>query len=262
MSNAIFTIDFETTGVDAKTAEPVEVAIASVTEDTPRFEFESLIKPTIPIPPETSAIHHITDEDVAFQAPWWHVRESLIRSIADYNRQYIDHTGTMLPVLVAHNAQYERDILAQKVEDKFAEQVYDPFPPVLWICTYKCALRIWPEAPNHKNEGLRYWLKLGDNRGRSGKQNPHSAMHDAQVTKLILLEMLKHATLEELVQWTEEPTRLPKMPMGKHFGQAWDTIPAPYLQWCIAQADMREDVVGCAKLELTRRKESAAKRSS
>jgi exodeoxyribonuclease X len=254
MDNAIFTIDFETTGVDAKTAEPVEVAIADVSYDE-CFSMSRLIKPTIPIPPETSAIHHITDEDVEYEECWSTVRSYLIRTILDYNKRFVDHTGTMLPILVAHNAQYERDILAQKVGNE------PPFPPVIWICTYKCALRIWPDAPNHKNEGLRYWLKLGDNRGRSGKQNPHSAMHDAQVTKLLLLEMLKHATLEELVQWTEEPTRLPKMPMGKHFGQAWDTIPAPYLQWCIAQADMREDVVGCAKLELTRRKESAAKRS-
>jgi exodeoxyribonuclease X len=86
-------------------------------------------------------------------------------------------------------------------------------------------------------------------------------MHDAVVTYSILTKLLEHATMEQLIEWTEQPAKLPKMPMGKHFGQAWDTIPAPYLEWCLKQADMREDVKHAAKEELTRRRTNATGRS-
>jgi exodeoxyribonuclease X len=224
-----YAIDFETTDVDPKKCEPIEFACVHFTGG-----FDLFIRPNNPIPPETSAIHHITDEDVA-NAPGWDIQKQLL---IDF---FTASPGSALPILVAHNAEYERTIIGE-------------FPPVLWVCTYKCALRIWPEAPGHKNEVLRYWLKLGTNRGRSNNQHPHSALHDCQVTFLILQELLKHATLEQLVEWTELPAKLPHMPMGKHYKQKWEEIPGPYLQWCINQQDMREDVKYCAREELQRRR--------
>lgn len=225
-----YTIDFETTDVDPKKCEPVEVAVSSCSE----FFFERFIKPSISIPPETSAVHHIVDSDVANARDWASVKQELASL-------FVTAPGSPLPILVAHNADYERTIIGD-------------FVPVLWICTYKCALRVWPEAPAHKNEVLRYWLGLGNNRGRNCNQRPHSALHDAQVTFLLLQELLKHATLEQLVEWTEVPAKLPHMPMGKHYKQAWETIPGPYLQWCINQTEMREDVKYCASQELRRRR--------
>lgn len=227
----VFTIDFETTGIDAKTCEVCEVAVYS-----PDWFHSTLVKPSIPIPPETSAVHHITDEDVKDAPDWFNASmfvTDLLREIP----------GEPLPVLVAHNAEYEKTIV-----NKFLTY------PILWICTYKCALRVWPDAPSHKNEVLRYFLKLGTSRGRSGKNAAHSALHDAQVTYQLLTELLKHATLEELIQWTDEPARLPRMPMGKHIGETWDKVPAPYLKWITQQADMRTDVKQCAEAELKRRR--------
>lgn len=224
-----YTIDFETTDVDPKKCEAVEFACVSGAGS-----FSFFIKPNNPIPPETSAIHHITDADVAHADSW----DAHKRSLSNY---FTTSPGAPLPILVAHNAEYERTILGD-------------FVPVLWICTYKCALRIWPEAPAHKNEVLRYWLGLGDDRGRNANQHPHSALHDAKVTYLLLQELLKHATLQQLIEWTELPAKLPYMPMGKHYKQKWEEIPGPYLQWCINTADMREDVKYCCAEELRRRK--------
>lgn len=220
-----FTIDFETTDKDPKIAKPVEVAVYGID-----FEYDTLINPGCPIPPETSAIHHISDDDVVGLADW------------DYHKQVLRTklTHEPIPVLIAHNAEYERTILGD-------------FCPVLWVCTYKCALRVWPDAPAHRNEVLRYWLKLGNDRGRNAGQRTHSAMHDARVTFQIFEALLEHATIDQLVEWTEQPAKLPRMPMGKHFGQTWDTVPAGYLQWVINQADMREDVKYCAVEELKRR---------
>ena len=238
-----FTLDFETTGIDPKTCDPVEVAIYN--GRTGQF-FQQLIKPPVPIPPETSAVHHITDDDVEFEATWSDVRTFLQGWLRD-------RCEDATPVLVAHNADYEKGVLLRPNQE---------FIPVQWVCTYKCALHIWPDAPSHKNEVLRYWLKLGTARGRKADQAPHSALHDAVVTDSLLTELLKHATIEQLIEWTEQPAKLPKMPMGKHFGQTWDTIPAPYLDWILKQADMREDVKHAAKEELTRRRSGATGKSS
>ena len=48
-------------------------------------------------------------------------------------------------VYVAHNCEFERSF--------FAAQGIELGP---WICTYKCALRVWPEFDGHSNQELRY----------------------------------------------------------------------------------------------------------
>ncbi|MBL7076727.1 MAG: 3'-5' exonuclease [Kiritimatiellae bacterium] len=57
--------DLETTGINVRTDRIVEIAVVKV---LPGGEYETIderINPTVPIPPETTAIHGITDADVA-----------------------------------------------------------------------------------------------------------------------------------------------------------------------------------------------------
>lgn len=227
--NRALCIDFETTDKDPKIAKPIEVALFG--DD---YSYESYIYCN-EVPAETSAIHHIILNDIAGASDWDIIKKELSAKVK----------SEPLTVLVAHNAEYEKTILGEG------------FCPVLWVCTYKCALRIWPDAPNHKNETLRYWLNLGQ-LGREYNQQTHSAMHDCKVTWLIFQKMLETVPLEQLIKWTELPAKLPRMPMGKHFGQTWDTVPGPYLQWICNQADMREDVKFCAKEELDKRRANYA----
>lgn len=220
----VFAFDTETTDVDTKKAHVVEVALYNET-----FEYCKLVKPPIAIPPEVSAIHHICDADV---------------ELADTRKVVFDRlrerfASPPIPVFVAHNASYDKDIFSNEF-------------PVIWICTYKAALRIWPDAPNHKNETLRYWLRLGQH-GRSETQATHSALHDCKVTWLLLLECLKHATLEQLVQWTEEPAQLTKMPFGKHAGKKWHEIDTGYLTWVTNNINDNPDLIANVRTELKRR---------
>lgn len=57
-------VDFETTGVDPFTCEPVSVAAARYEHGIERASFYTLLRPKIPIPESASAIHGITDEHV------------------------------------------------------------------------------------------------------------------------------------------------------------------------------------------------------
>lgn len=225
-------IDFETTNKDPKVAKPVEVALVDCRRAA---QLSYLINPGVSIPPETSAVHHIIDSDVEGKPDW--------DTVWTYINRNVEAAYEDTPViLVAHNANYEKEILRNK---EFSV-------PVEWVDTYKCGLFFYEEAPSFSNEGLRYYLELGD-RGRQHSQNTHSALHDCQVTKLLYLEMLQSATEGEMVEISNLPAQYPRILFGKHRDKTWPEIPADYLLWITQQKDMDDGVVFCARRELTKR---------
>jgi len=221
--------DTETTGVDTKTCKVVEVACISDVDGV-RYGYETFVNPGEPIPPEVSAIHHICDEDVVDARPWEVVKPEL--------SGWLNHRG--ITILCAHNVEYDSAVLGLG-------------PDQVWICTYKCALRQWPDAPSHKNEVLKYWLGLG-NRGRSHSHAAHSALHDCTTTALILEELLKYQSIETLIEWSSGPKMFAKIAFGKHAGKKWSEIDTGYLMWMTKQADMDKDIVACAQRELNNRR--------
>ena len=114
-------------------------------------------------------------------------------------------------------------------------------PGLCVICTYRCALRVWPEAPAHGNQALRYWLKP---KGLNAKiaNLSHRALPDAYVTALILCELLNQATVENLIAWTTEPALLPRITFGRHRGSSWSEVPQDYFGWIVDRSDLGEDV--------------------
>lgn len=245
VSREFVVIDFEMTGLDFEHDEPVEVAYHRfwrvAGEDPIRPEtFDTLIKPTVPIPPETSAIHHIIDQDVANSPSFQEVIPYIAKQF--YNPNVI---------AVAHNSACEKAMV-----DRMQLGL-----DLKWLCTYKAALRVWPEARSHSNEGLRYFLGLGT--GRSQRQNVHSAMHDVMVTTKILMHLLHHATVEEMLQWTLEPRLLPRCPIGKWRDYPWPEVDWGYLEWIVFKAfDMDPDIKWNARRELDRRASAIQKKHS
>lgn len=235
MSEAFVVIDLESTSREPAEAHIVEWAAIVVTPEWfgegGAQEYGSLVRPPIPIPPETSAVHHIVDADVA-DAPTWDEEQQHLATLL----------GAAAVIAVAHNAEYERTILAKTA-----------LPSVRWLCTYKAALRVWPDCPSHSNECLRYFLGLGI--GRKGQHAAHSALHDARVTAQILGELLRAGTsIEDMLKWTTEPALLPRCPIGVWRGKKWDEVDYGFLDWIIYKArDMREDIKFCAKAEIERR---------
>lgn len=225
------TIDFETTDKDPKIAKPVEMAVWGS-----KFKLETFINPGIPIPPVTSAVHQISNADVEDARSWDEVKADLRKMVDDLPKK----------ILVAHNAEYEQGIIGAGFED------------VLWICTYKCALRVWPDLDSYKNEALRYYFELS-NLGRRHNQGAHTAMHDCKVTHEILSYILMHTTVEQCIEWTKQPKALSKIMFGKHAGKKWKDIPGDYLFWICKQADMDPDVKYCAGEEMTRRRNATSR---
>lgn len=226
----IRSIDLETTGFEP-TDKVVQIGWADlVAAHGLAFDVFGpkgiMVDPEISIPPETSAIHHIIDDDVE-GCPTW----------GDFGGppSIISPPGMVIDAFCAHNARFEQQWLK---------------PPVPWICTYKCALRVWPEAPNHQNQTLRYWLNpSGLDRGLASVA--HRAPEDAYVTAFICRELLGKASLEQLIKWSAEPALLIKCSFGKHRGSLWKELPKDYLRWILGQ-DFDEDARYTAKYWLNK----------
>lgn len=225
-------LDLETTGTEA-TDHVVEIAaIDLIIEDGALKDvdgpWDRLVKPPVPIPAVASAVHHIIDEDVADCLPWLQAVTVFI--------------GDNIDAYVAHNCRFERQWLTDELTGGKP-----------WICTYKCALRLWPEAPSHSNQALRYWLKLPEiDRALAA----HRAMPDVVVTGKLLARMLwppageKVVTVEQMIKVSSMPAILPKLRFGKHAGKKFSEVPKDYLEWMVKQTDMDEDAVFTARHHL------------
>jgi exodeoxyribonuclease X len=205
-------LDIETTGLDPTKDEIVEIAAIDL---EPNGSFvhvtETLVKPSAAVPPLASALHHLVDEDLA-AAP----------RIEDVIARFVG-----AQVYVAHNCAFEQAYLSRYLGVQN------------WICTYKCALRVWPELQAYGNQALRYQLGLVNPLGMDrAKLIPHRALSDSIVTGAILLELVKHASWQQLAAWTLEPALMTVLGFGKYRGQRFDAVPRAYLRW-IAEAPNR-----------------------
>jgi len=64
LERPLIIFDVETTGLDPTYARIIELGFQLFTADGLQKEWRSLIDPGVPIPPETTAVHHITDDDI------------------------------------------------------------------------------------------------------------------------------------------------------------------------------------------------------
>ena len=207
-------IDIETTGLDPNADAIIEIASVDLAKERDhigvRNPLQTFVDPNRPIPPASSAIHHIIDEDLT-GAP----------RLSDAIDQF---KGA--DVYVGHNCEFEQGFLREHLGD------------VPWLCTFKCALRLWPDFPSHGNQALRYQLGLA--RPLSHPRDtisPHRASSDVIVTAAILVEAMQLAQWGQLLTWSEEPALHTKFTFGKHRGNRYDAH-LDYCEWIMTQQDM------------------------
>ena len=120
-----------------------------------------------------------------------------------------------------------------------------------WICTWKCALRLWPDSPSFSNQVLRYWRRpdgLDHERGLPA----HRAFPDAYVTAHHLRDQLNEASVAQLVTWSREPGLLPRVRYGPDRGKEWHEIEEESLVRFLIDRD--PDVRFTAETEMARRR--------
>lgn len=231
-------VDFETSDMEPPEGKVIEIGWCDIVRaDDGSWKIgtpHSALCGADRIAPGARSAHHISPAEVA-GLPAFHpslVWGGLANDGAD--------------VVAAHNAEFEGKFWGE------------PARPVL--CTYKAALRVWPDAPSHSNGALRYWLTdqgLID-LDHDTAMPPHRAGPDAYVTAHILKALLEAGvTSTELVQWTKEPRLLPTCPIGKFRGKPWPEVEAGFLNWMLNQPTMEADLKWNAQRELDRRRASA-----
>ena len=189
---------------------------------------QRFVNPGRPIPPVTQAIHHILDEEVA-DAPWWH----------DLARPLLDPYPRRL-ALAAHRSDFEQQFCTAALTGG-AE----------WICTWKCALRLWPDSPAFSNQVLRYWRRPAGLEHARGLP-AHRAFPDAYVTAHHLRDMLNEASVVQLLEWSRLPGLLPRVRFGPDRGKDWREIGESSLAGFLSDRD--PDVRYTAEIEFARRR--------
>lgn len=227
MTDLCFRItDTETTGITVPEHAVVELATLDIVGDRLGEGRSSLVNPGRPIPPEASAIHHITDADVA-DAP---ALAEVIPSILTVGEP---------DIFVAHEADFERMFVGQ----------YTDKP---WICTMRCAMRVWPEAQAFNLGYLRYWLAFGD-LGLLASP-PHRGLPDCYVAGHVFMRLTFEATIEEMISWSAEPALYPRVPFGMHRGKTWPDLPRSYIEFILDKPnDLSDDIKWNARRERDRR---------
>lgn len=221
MSNLIF-FDTETTG---NTEKDFLVQIAYKSADKNNSEgFTGLYKPEIKIPPESSAVHHITNKIVADRPAF---KESADQ--ATIKKLFEDRDS----VVVAHNAPFDLMIIKK-----------EGIEPASFICTLRLARYLDKEEKidRYNLQYLRYFLDLEVN------ATAHDAMGDVLILEK-LFERLKNKIIKEeslseneaikkMIEISSHPSLLHTFKFGKHNGKRIEEvmkIDRGYLQWLLDQ---------------------------
>jgi DNA polymerase III epsilon subunit-like protein len=215
--NLVF-FDTETTG---NTDKDFLCQIAYKTGDE---SFVGLYRPEIKIPPEASAVHHLTNKMVADKKSFTESgdQEKIKKLFEDKNS-----------VVVAHNAPF--DLMMIKKEG---------ITPANFICTLRVARHLDPEGKigRYNLQYLRYLLEI------EVEATAHDAMGDVLVleklferlkNKIIQEENLEeNGAIEKMIEISSHPSLLVTFNFGKYTGKKIVEVLAidrGYLEWLYAQ---------------------------
>lgn len=237
-------LDTETTGADPSKDKPIELAYVVVENFKIEFPKSWFIDPGCLVPPEASAVHHLTDEDLIGAKTWEQLWPEVEPELKDQ-------------VIVAHNAAFDISMLPELKTN-----------PV--IDTLRLARHLWPKGTlngknqplvNHQQQTIRYWLGLKiDTMGLAA----HRAAADILVTAELLLAQIRmyldcggEDDLDALIEYMSSSIEVGAIPFGKHAGEPMHKVPTGYLEFMLdkdKEKPLDPDLKASIKRELDIRK--------
>jgi exodeoxyribonuclease X len=249
-------IDVETTGLpsdddSAPKSGIMEIGYCDMKNHIIKPPVAHLVDCGIPVTHGARGTHHISDEMVAGEMK---PDQALSLSAAG------EHV-----YCIAHKVDHEKlyvgtGFIPEGSEPEWLDKSAEGPHLRPWICTYKIALRLWPEAENHKLMTLRYFLDLDAAEDFDPKlaTPPHRAGADSYVTMHLWRRILVEAgnqkiDVERLTKWSAGPALLYMCYLKKHKGTPWKDVPKDYLSWIVDKSDITDrDIRATAKYYLTR----------
>ena len=210
MTQRILVADTETSGLGPD-AEIVELAYLEIDEDMNTLDsFDVMVCPKGLITPEASAASGITNLMVEKCLP-----------IEAYIGGNLSET-----YLCAHNC-------------KFDYRMLKPYWNITGtLCTYRAAMKYFPDAPKHQLQVLRHYL------GIEVDAEAHRALGDVLTTYELIKKLLEVSGLD-LIGLTEEmdkPIDFESMPWGKHRGVRMEDLSWGYCKWLLGLEDLDPDL--------------------
>lgn len=205
--------DYETTGVNPTTCEPVQLgAVVVQINDDGSFRvessYETLLKPVNNIPEGATGVHGITTEAAKTQGidPLQATSEHITGVVLGYN-----------------NLSYD-DIIAKRYGAKIVQSVD------LFIGTSRMKKA---NVITKASLGAAYHQLTG-----KMPENAHNALADVYMTLELIPHVMKFAnvlTFPELVQWLATPLVDVNAlwPFGKHKGTPIKDLPKSYVSWAL-----------------------------
>jgi len=223
-------VDCETTGLDAENDSIIEVAAVIFQGDTILDSYETLIDPEIPISPESTEIHHITDDMVIGKPKIQAVLPDLLKFIG--NKIIVGH-GIPFDIAFLNNQAKKFSIPCNLGTQSFLD-------------TLRLA-RLYGDSPTNSLEKLREHFNIP-------AEGAHRAMNDVRVNIEVFKFLTQnYKTTEQVLDRLKKPIPLRAMPLGKHKGRPFSDIPSEYLQWA-ANKDFDQDLIFSIRSELKKRK--------
>jgi DNA polymerase III subunit epsilon len=197
--------DTETTGVKPGKDRIIEIAAF---DPAGNRTFCTFTNPECPIPAESTAITHITDEMVK-DAPL--IKEAL-SAFADFC------TGEY--VLIAHNND-AFDKLFLEAEFERAGLV---IPQWTYIDSLKWSRKYRSDLPRHSLQFLRETYGIEANQA-------HRALEDVFVLHKVFSQMVDDLEMKTILSLMKQTPQVQRMPFGKHAGKLLTEIPKEYAKW-------------------------------
>lgn len=183
-----------------------------------------LFDPGLPVAIEAMAVHHITNKMLSGKPAF--------KGSSAYNQlgKLIEDKAN---VIVGHNARFDVNMLER-----------DGIHPPHYICTLKLSRYLYPNGviPQYNLQYLRYYLNL-DIQARA-----HDAFGDILVLEALFGRI--HAKFEsngvtditaEMIQISQSPVLMSRIPFGKHKGILFSEVPKDYLEW-LSTTEIDEDL--------------------
>jgi DNA polymerase-3 subunit epsilon len=232
--------DLETTGLNLKSDRIIELAFIKITPQGDVMERVRRFNPGVPIPPEATAVHGITDADVAEEAPFCQRARALLDHLDDCDLAGFNIRRFDLHLLIAEfqRCGIEFDLRGRRVID--VQNIFHR------------------EEPRDLSAAARFYL------GREHEE-AHTALGDIRTSAAVLGAQLQryenlprdldglHAYCEsyapfltEVDRWFGPVEEGRVFRRGKHKGRPLDDVARnqpDYLQWMLGADDMPEEVL-------------------
>lgn len=137
LNNPLAVFDLETTGIDVSNDKIVEIAILKVMPDGSTHEYLKRVNPGCPIPPETSEIHGIYDEDIKDAPSFKDISDEVATFIGDADLAGYNSNKFDIPVLAEEflRAGHSFDVSNRKFVD--VQNIFHKMEQRTLVAAYK-----------------------------------------------------------------------------------------------------------------------------